>query len=68
MSRISLSEIPIPQSTDFKEETQRQLSNSQLQNYVTTLGEREKEFINVLNNSISLLSRFRLSRCWTFER
>ena len=38
MSRISLSEIPIPQSIDFKEETQRQLSNSQLQNYVTKLG------------------------------
>lgn len=52
MSRISLSEIPIPQAVNFKEETQRELSKAQLQNYVTTLGEREKEFINVLSNSI----------------
>jgi hypothetical protein len=53
MSRISLSELPIPQSPNFKEQTANKLSQSQLQNYVTTLGEREKEFINVLNTSLS---------------
>lgn len=53
MSRISLSEIPIPQSPNFKEQTANKLSQSQLQNYVTTLGEKEKEFISVLNTSIS---------------